>query len=1069
MRTPIMTLTSAALTLALAVTYMIGNQWPLPQRLEGQLLDLRFQLRGAEKPQQDIALVLVDEGSLRRYGRWPINRTVFADLVDHLATDKAAAIAFDFLFSEPEPALPADVRSALATLPATPGDSAQATAINRLLSQSSPDDRLAASFRQAGTVIIPFGFRFADAPSGLRLATGGTAVPASIADASIAGAPISGDLIPGSTTGQIEAAAPAARQLAKWSYNKVFSPASAPAADLQPDGLLAPLSALGDMALGAGHLSGAFDADGSLRYEFPAVALDGSYYPSLPIRAVAAYLDINWADVQLRLGQDITLGSYRVPLDSRNRLIVNYHGRTGSFASYSLVDVLDGKVPAAAFTGKLVLVGATGLGIADFIRTPFDERLPGVERYASIIDHILHGGALQQPAWSNLVSLAAILLLGMFVTLTAPRLNMVLAIILAGLALAAWFFLCQYAFVLQQLWFNLLFPSVTVVATFASIALMRGIAEERQRRLAEVSLRRSEERYALSARGANDGLWDWDLVSGHFYTSPRWHSITGLDPVAVTNTIADWYGRVLAADLDTLQAAVQVHLTGGAAHLEHEFRLRHSDGSERWMLVRGLKIVDAAQRPVRMAGSMTDITSRKQTEQQLLFDARFDRLTGLANRASLRERTEFALQMIERDSRLDAGGLDAGGLDALVMIIDLDRFKDVNDSLGQGTGDKLLISIARALQDVVGAQDTLAHLGEDEYGILRLIEGDGTAITDQLIAAVQQAISQPFTIDERLIEITASMGVALASEAQATSADTLLADANLAVYRAKAQGRGRAVKFDPSMQQTALKRLDLVSDLRQAVANGNELELFYQPIMRLQGGGIHGFEALIRWRHPQRGLVSPGDFIPLAEETGMIVEIGRRCIWQTCRQIAAWQAETGFAPQVAVNVSGRQLETEAIIDDIRQALAETAIPTETLKIEITESMVMDNPERTEALLARIVALGVKVSIDDFGTGYSSLSHLHRFPFHTLKIDRSFVIRLTENREGFEICKAIAKLAHILRRDVVAEGIETTAQAEHLRGLDVEYGQGYLFSKPLPVAEATLFLHRQLATIPRLLL
>jgi diguanylate cyclase (GGDEF)-like protein/PAS domain S-box-containing protein len=872
------------------------------------------------------------------------------------------------------------------------------------------------------------------------------------------GAPVSGDPVADATAGQAAMSAPAAQQLAKWSYNKVFSPASAPTADLRPDGLLTPLAALGDMAAGAGHLSGAFDADGSLRYEFPAVALDGSYYPSLPIRAAAAYLGINWADVQLRLGQDITLGTYRVPLDSRNRLIVNYHGPTGSFASYSLVDVLDGKVPSAAFTGKLVLVGATGLGIADFIRTPFDERLPGVERYASIIDRILHGGALQQPAWSNLVNLAAILLLGIFVTLTASRLNMVLAIILAGLALAAWFFICQYAFDTQRLWLNLLFPSVTVIATFASIALMRGITEERQRRLAEISLRRSEERYALSARGANDGLWDWDLVSGHFYTSPRWHSITGLDPAALTNTAADWYDRVLAADLDTLQAAVQAHLTGGAAHLEHEFRLRHSDGSERWMLVRGLKIVDTAQRPVRMAGSMTDITSRKQTEQQLLFDARFDRLTGLANRASLRERADFALQMIARDSNLDA----------LMMIIDLDRFKDVNDSLGQGTGDKLLISVARALQDVVGAQDTLAHLGEDEYGILRLIEDDAAAITDQLIAAVQQAINQPFTIDDRLIEITASIGVALASEAQTTSADTLLADANLAVYRAKAQGRARAVKFDPSMQQTALKRLDLVSDLRQAVANGNELELFYQPIMRLQGSGIHGFEALIRWRHPQHGLVSPGDFIPLAEETGMIIEIGRRCIWQTCRQIAAWQAETGFAPQVAVNVSGRQLETEAIVEDIRQALAETAIPTEALKIEITESMVMDNPERTEALLARIVALGVKVSIDDFGTGYSSLSHLHRFPFHTLKIDRSFVIRLTENREGFEICKAIAKLAHILRRDVVAEGIETTAQAEHLRGLDVEYGQGYLFSRPLPVAEATLFLRQQLATDPQLL-
>ncbi|HEX9449047.1 MAG TPA: EAL domain-containing protein, partial [Dongiaceae bacterium] len=657
-----------------------------------------------------------------------------------------------------------------------------------------------------------------------------------------------------------------------------------------------------------------------------------------------------------------------------------------------------------------------------------------------------------RPPWQGRADLAAILFLGFLVTLTAPRLNLAVAFIIAAAALLAWLGLCQVVFVKQQLWLNLLFPSTTVIVAFASVVLMRGIAEERRRRATEISLRQSEERYALSAQGANDGLWDWDLARDQFYTSPRWHTIVGLEAEVLTGHVIDWYDRVLSDDLTALQDAVQAHLASGTAHLEHEFRLRHADGSERWMLVRGLKITNPAGHPIRMAGSMTDITVRKQNEQQMLFDALFDRLTGLANRASLHERTEFALQMVAQD----------GLRDVLVAVIDLDRFKDINDSLGQGTGDKLLISVARALQQAVGSQDTLAHLGEDEYGVLRVIDGDPTAALTQLVGVLQQAVARPFLIDDRQIEITISIGVAIASEVQAASADTLLADASLAVYRAKALGRARAVKFDPSMQQSALKRLDLVSDLRQAVAKGNELELFYQPIMRLQDGGIHGFEALIRWRHPQRGLVSPGDFIPLAEEMGLIVEIGRRCIWETCRQIAAWQAQTGFAPQVAVNVSGRQLETEAIIEDIRLALAESRIPPATLKIEITESMVMDNPERSQALLARIVALGVKVSIDDFGTGYSSLSHLHRFPFHTLKIDRSFVIRLTENREGFEICKAIAKLAHILRRDVVAEGIETIAQADHLRDLEVEFGQGYLFSKPLPLAEASTFLQTQLA-------
>jgi diguanylate cyclase (GGDEF)-like protein/PAS domain S-box-containing protein len=1028
-----MTLTSIALTLFLAAAYVYAttNEWPLARRLEGQLLDLRFQLRGPEPSHQEIALILVDEQSLQRYGRWPLDRRLYATLLDRLVADKVRAVAFDFLFTEPELGLPADLRRTLSDLSAGKAGEPAAVAIGRLLAEPSPDDQLVQSLRQAGNVIVPFGFRF-ETP-GSHVVPLGTDLPAPVKDL-----PRDGVMTPA--------------DVQKWSYVIVQDPPLGNAAQLRPDGILTPLATIADAAQGAGHLSGTFDADGTLRYEYAAVGFNGKYYPSLPIRALAAYLGIDWSRVQLRLSQDVKIGAYRVPLDAQNRLIVNYHGPIGTFPSYSLADVMDGKVSPEAFAGKLVLIGATGLGIADFVNSPYDQRLPGVERYASVIDRILHDGHLRQPPWTNPVNLAAVILFGGLITLTAPRLNLFAASVIAAAILIAWIAICQFAFVRLHLWLNLLFPSATVIATFASIALMRGIAEERHRRAAEISLRQSEERYALSAKGANDGLWDWDLISGHFYTSPRWHAIVGQEASTLKSRVEDWYDRVLAADLSALQSAVQTHLAGGTAHLEHEFRLRHSDGSERWMLVRGLKITDSRGHPVRMAGSMSDITVRKQTEQQLLFDALFDRLTGLANRASLRERTEFALQMVARD----------GLRDAMVAVIDLDRFKDVNDSLGQGTGDKLLISVARALQQAVGPQDTLAHLGEDEYGVLRLFDGEAAPAVDQLAEALQQAVTRPFMIDERQIEITVSIGIAVASEAQATSADGLLADANLALYRAKSLGRDRAIRFDPSMQQSALKRLDLVGDLRQAVAKGDQLELFYQPIMRLQDGGIHGFEALIRWRHPQRGLVSPGDFIPLAEETGMIVEIGRRSIWQTCRQIAAWQAQTGFAPQVAVNVSGRQLQTEVIVDDIRAALAETAIAPEKLKIEITESMVMDNPERSQALLARIVALGVKVSIDDFGTGYSSLSHLHRFPFHTLKIDRSFVIRLTENREGFEICKAIAKLAHILHRDVVAEGIETTAQADHLRDLDVEFGQGYLFAKPLPLAEATVFLTQQLA-------
>lgn len=1021
LRAPIMTLTSALLTLAMAAAYVIGSDWPATRRLEGQLLDLRFQMRGANVPSQDITLIAVDEKSLQRYGRWPIGRRLYAELVDRLSAARARTVVFDMLFSEPELNLPAELRDSLAKLSASAGDTAQRAAMTQLLTRTTPDDDLAAAFRKAGNVILPFSFRPDYAPPA-----------AGVPNASAA----AGDAV--------------AR---RWAFNIVSGKPHPSFNAPLPVGLLLPVAELGAAAAGAGHDAGIFDADGALRYDYAAAGLQGSIYPSLSVRAAAAYLGIDWANVQLYLGHGIAMGELHIPLDEQNRIVVNYDGPDRTFPTYSLVDVLDGKVPAEALAGKLVLIGPTSAGITDFVRTPFADQLPGIERYASIIDHILHGGAVQKPDWRLQADLAAIILLGLLVTFTAPRLNLAAALGIAAAALLAWIVLCQAIFVSQQLWLNLLFPGATVVVTFASVVLMRGIAEERRRRAVEASLRQSEERYALSARGANDGLWDWDLAQEQFYTSPRWHDIVGLAPEQASGRIGDWYNRVIADDLASLQAAIQAHLAGTTAHLEQEFRLRHADGSERWMLARGLKVTDSAGRPIRMAGSMTDITTRKQSEQQLLFDARFDRLTGLANRAAFRERTGFALQMMASDASRDV----------LVAIIDLDRFKDINDSLGLGSGDQLLISVARALQQALGSQDTLARLNEDEYAVLRLFEGEVDAAVARLVGTIQEAITRPFTIDDRVVEITASIGVAVASEAKTRLAEPLISDANLAVYRAKAQGRARAVKFDPTMQQSALKRLDLVGDLRQAVARGDELELFYQPIMRLADGGIHGFEALIRWRHPQKGLVSPADFIPLAEETGLIVEIGRRSIRAACRQIADWQATTGFAPQVAVNVSGRQLETEAIVDDIRLTLDETKIPADRLKIEVTESMVMDNPERTQALLARIVALGVKVSIDDFGTGYSSLSHLHRFPCHTLKIDRSFVVRMTENREGFEICKAIAKLAQILRRDVVAEGIETPAQADHLRNLNVEYGQGYLFAKPMPLAEATAFLRQHLGS------
>jgi EAL domain-containing protein (putative c-di-GMP-specific phosphodiesterase class I) len=375
-------------------------------------------------------------------------------------------------------------------------------------------------------------------------------------------------------------------------------------------------------------------------------------------------------------------------------------------------------------------------------------------------------------------------------------------------------------------------------------------------------------------------------------------------------------------------------------------------------------------------------------------------------------------------------------------------------------GDQVLISLARNIEPALRPDDTLAHLGEDEFAILRFAAGDARSQVEQLLGALYQVMAEAVTIEGREFEMTASIGYVLASQSAGESGDELLRDANLALYKAKTTGRNKAEPFEAAMHATAVKRFDLEADLRRAIAKGGELELFYQPIIDIQNDRMHGYEALLRWRHPTRGLVSPIDFIPLAEDTGLIVEIGRRCILEAARQIAAWTPPGGgMPPQVAVNVSGRQFAADGLLDDIENALRITEIPPGSLKLEVTESLVMDNPERTVDLLKRIMAIGCKVSIDDFGTGYSSLSHLHRFPFNTLKIDRSFIVRMADSREGFEIVRVIASMAKVLERDVVAEGVEELPQVAMLRDMGVEFVQGYVFSKPLPVPEATAFLDK----------
>jgi diguanylate cyclase (GGDEF)-like protein/PAS domain S-box-containing protein len=1013
-------------TVAIAVAIAVGTvhlyhdvKPVLLQRLEQELFDKHFRLRGEQQPDPNIVIVAADEATAAQYGHWPISHAYLATAIDRMTADGAKVIAFDVLFPQEELGVPPETQAKLSAIQQSlPPGSAAAQGIADALAAVGPDDVMARSVKNAGNVILGFAFDLGDA--------------------------------------EVHGSQPP-KYFDFLGYGKVTPRPDGSPLDLEkkPVGMLPPIEKLGTAAASVGFTNVDPDIDNAPRTEMMALALNGDFYPSLSLAAAVAALGKSPDEIELRPGTMIQtgrigVGDRSVPINLQARIVVNYYGPRKTFPTYSLADVIAGKLAPGTFKDKVVFVGATLTAVHDLFKSPFDLNLPGVERHATITSRILDGPLLVRPDYADLLDIIAIVLLGLLAAALTARLPATGGALGAIVLVALWWEATQFALFPGGIVLSLVYPAVSILASFLAITVLRIVREERQRRAAEKSLRISEERYALAAQGANDGLWDWDLIVGRFYTSPRWHQMLGLAIEETSGKPEDWFSRAHDEDVSTLRAAVDAHLAGQSAHLEHEFRMRHRDGSDRWMQARGLAVTDRVGKPQRFAGSMTDITDRKLAERQLLFDAFHSRLTGLPNRALMIDRINQAMQIWQRGAENDV----------IVLILDLDHFRNINESLGQATGDLVLISLARNLEPALRPDDTLAHLGEDEFAVLRFAAGNVRAQTEQLIGALYDVLANPITIESRDFEMGASMGYALASESVGTTGDEMLRDATLALYKAKTTGRGQAARFEAAMHQTAVKRFDLEADRRRAIAKGGELELFYQPIIDIQNDRMHGYEALIRWRHPTRGLVSPIDFIPLAEDTGLIVEIGRRSIMEAARQIAAWRpADGGKPPQVAVNVSGRQFAAEGLLDDIENAIKVTGIPAECMKLEVTESLVMDNPERTVEMLRRILAMGCKVSIDDFGTGYSSLSHLHRFPFNTLKIDRSFIIRMTDSREGFEIVRVIASMAKVLDRDVVAEGVEEKPQVEVLRDLGVEFVQGYVYSKPLPAPEATAFLEK----------
>jgi diguanylate cyclase (GGDEF)-like protein/PAS domain S-box-containing protein len=497
--------------------------------------------------------------------------------------------------------------------------------------------------------------------------------------------------------------------------------------------------------------------------------------------------------------------------------------------------------------------------------------------------------------------------------------------------------------------------------------------------------------------------------------------------------------------------------TGEARMLGQRVELSglHRDGHE-FPIELKISIVNEG-RDTLFSAFITDISERKHSEKQLQKSALFDALTDLPNRSLFMDRLSLAVRRSKRQP-------DAS---FTVLFIDLDHFKVVNDSMGHTVGDSLLVEVASRLSACLRPGDSVARWGGDEFTVLLEDSHDASTAT-HVAGRIQQALQAPFSLNGRSLFIAASIGIAGGTlgdssiENEAEQLEAILRDADTAMYRAKAQGRGGYAVFDSAMHEQAMSRLLLETDLRQALSAG-EFEPRYQPIVSLVDGHICGFEALIRWNHPERGLIAPNSFIPLAEETGLVVALDRWMLRTACHQLAAWQRELPQQQQLtmSVNLSGRHFAHADVINHIEDVIKESAIAASTLKIELTESAIVDNPQLAAVMLGRLKSTGVQLSLDDFGTGYSSLSYLHRFPFDTLKIDRSFVSEMGEGEAG-EIVRTIVSLAHNLGLDVVAEGIETEAQALRLRQLSCEYGQGYHFARPYEAAAARQLL--QCATL-----
>lgn len=795
-----------------------------------------------------------------------------------------------------------------------------------------------------------------------------------------------------------------------------------------------PFPALAQTAAGLGYVTVVPEWDGVLR-RIPNVIRyrAASLYPSLAVAAAANYLNVKPQDVVAAAqgtGGVIHLAGRDVPLNATGETLINWLGPQ-TIPTITFNQLFDNKNKADftnIFKDCVVVIGVSAPGAYEAHATPFAPNQAAVELQANALDNILSNHLLREaPTALNLALLLLFpALLGALIADGHAKRS-------GFLTLACGFALWVSAVLL--LTYGNLYISVGLPLLAGLLTCATAVGQHEVR--AAIQLRLAEERYALAVRGANDGLWDWNRQSDEIYYSPRWKAMLGYREAEIANTPDAWFSRIDEADVKRVRAELQDHLNGTTPHFESEFRMTHKDGRALWVLCRGLHTPEAEGAEGRMAGSLTDITARKVAEDRLRHNAFYDSLTGLPNRALFINHLEQAIGRAKHSQDYCFA----------VLFLDLDRFKNVNDSLGHSQGDELLKEVAGRLTCCLRPGDTPARLGGDEFTLLL---DDLTDINDAARVAerFQKAIAKPFDLDGHEVFTNVSIGIALSTTVYEYPED-VLRDADTAMYRAKALGSGQHQVFDEAMHARAVALLRLETDLRRALERQN-FQVYYQAIVSLESGHIAGFEALARWNHPTRGLVPPGDFIALAEDTGIIIDIDQWVLREACRQTHAWQDRFAFQPPLTIsaNLSSKQFTQHDLVGQIDRLVQSTNFDARNLKLEITEGVLMQNAESAAAMLLELKQLGLQLSIDDFGTGYSSLSYLHRFPLDILKVDRSFVNRIGPNGENAEIVRAIVTLAKNLGLKVIAEGIETADQLAQLRLLGCDFGQGYFFSKPI---------------------